>query len=379
MFETLHIRHNYDVEFSEIRFVLCHHFLSIPPVFQFRNCSRVAAIYFSSSLQRYNFQATYWSNTQFSPYFLDDYYCWHGSASASIFTAHKFRIFFSSFSMCWCVFENERTLSQHCTISPNVIFGVFIHILAFFLSFFRPQKFVRLSIFCFFLTSISYMQYHKLLVSDIIMSRQWRRWRRWQPQQQYNTYGWWCFYFNQHYCGKNWGLLNFFRCSPKRKKKKQRNIFANKVNKNWNRLSTFSLRKKRIRKVSRLVSLFSWSPNRILSLVDYFFSALCPTHLLRTISLLLTAMILYCDSNPHVCLQLQKYYWSMINAINVLLTNAKNPSNEFIGAIYESVCVGPVHAIWPKSCLSVSLSCYIIYIFFSLFSSVNAHQSWLAT
>lgn len=153
--------------------------------------------------------------------------------------------FFPSFSMCWCVFENERTLSQHCTISPNVIFGVFIHILAFFLSFFRPQKFVRLSIFCFFLTSISYMQYHKLLVSDIIMSRQWRRWRRWQPQQQYNTYGWWCFYFNQHYCGKNWGSLNFFRCSPKRKKKKQRNIFANKVNKNWNRLSSFSLRKKK--------------------------------------------------------------------------------------------------------------------------------------
>lgn len=114
------------------------------------------------------------------------------------------------------------------------------------LSFFFPStKVCETEHFCFFLTSISYMQYHKLLVSDIIMSRQWRRWRRWQPQQQYNTYGWWCFYFNQHYCGKNWGLLNFFRCSPKRKKKKQRNIFANKVNKNWNRLSSFSLRKRK--------------------------------------------------------------------------------------------------------------------------------------
>lgn len=153
----------------------------------------------------------------------------------------NFFFFFFNVLMCiwkWTNFVATLYYQSQCDIRC-------FHSYSCALSSFRPQKFVRLSIFCFFLTSISYMQYHKLLVSDIIMSRQWRRWRRWQPQQQYNTYGWWCFYFNQHYCGKNWGLLNFFRCSPKRKKKKQRNIFANKVNKNWNRLSSFSLRKKK--------------------------------------------------------------------------------------------------------------------------------------
>lgn len=262
------------VKFVSFRFVLCHHFLSIPPVFQFRNCSRVVAIYFSSSLRRYNFQATYWSNTQLSPYFLDYYYCCSAWFSFGI-DFHRTQIsnFFSLLFQCADVYLKMNELCRNIVLSVPMWYSVFSFI--FLRSFFFPStKVCETEHFCFFLTSISYMQYHKLLVSDIIMSRQWRRWRRWQPQQQYNTYGWWCFYFNQHYCGKNWGLLNFFRCSPKRKKKKQRNIFANKVNKNWNRLSSFSLRKKRIRKVSRLVSLFSWSPNRILSLVDYFFFGL---------------------------------------------------------------------------------------------------------